>query len=113
MTRTTTTPLNAMLNGEPACICKAWTIHCGCGKSVSHKDMAKLRREARRLREITRWRDAKKEPPPPMTWVSVVCVGDTQVFQAYRRGKRWFDSEGEVSPSHWLPFPPLPWGTQQ
>ena len=51
MTRTTTTPLNAMFNGEPACICKAWTIHCGCGKSISHEDAAKLRREVKRLRK--------------------------------------------------------------
>ena len=54
MSRTTSTPLNAALNGEPACICKAWTIHCGCGKSISHEDVAKLRRKVKRLRKALR-----------------------------------------------------------
>lgn len=59
MSRTTSTPLNAALNGEPACICKAWTIHCGCGKSISHEDVAKLRRRVKRLREENRMLENK------------------------------------------------------
>jgi hypothetical protein len=35
------------------CICNAWKVVCGCGKAVSHEDVARLRRENQKLRGKT------------------------------------------------------------
>ena len=69
------------------CLCDAWTIHCNCGKSVSHKDVAELRTLVAQLREANErlglalldalpWIGRSAEGPP---WAAVETRG------AYRR----------------------------